>query len=225
MASVKMLLLVAAVKGWHLHQMDVTNAFLNGDLSEEVYMVLPPGLDSSGKYKGKVCKLRKSLYGLKQSSRKWYVKLTETLIKHGLKQSPCDYSIFTSTVLNELGVLIVYVDDIVLWSIRLEAIKDVKNMLHADFRMKDLGELSYFLGLEVTRGKQVIIVSQRKYCLDVLPESSFESCKPAPTPIFNKEVLSSSGGELLTDISEYMHLVGQLQYLTTTRPDITFAVQ
>ncbi|CAL1413264.1 unnamed protein product [Linum trigynum] len=225
LSSVKTLLAVAALQNWHLHQMDVSNAFLNGDLTEEVYMEIPDGLDLGTDYKGKVCHLKKSLYGLKQASRQWYTKLTESLLKHGFKQSSSDYSIFTAEIFGALVVLIVYVDDILIGSVNLDSITETKRILQGEFKMKDLGELKYFLGLEVTRGVKGITVSQRKYCLELLTESGFENCKPASTPIYVKEVLSATGGIPLADVASYKHYVGQLQYLTTIRPDIAFAVQ
>ncbi|CAL1398408.1 unnamed protein product [Linum trigynum] len=223
--SVKMLLAVAYVQKWHLHQMDVNNAFLNGELEEVVYMELPPGLRDLPEYKGKVCRLKKSIYGLKQASRMWYAKLTESLISNGFKQSLADYSIFLSTVQGHLVVLIVYVDDIVVGSASLEAVKEVKKMLMSLFKMKDLGELQYFFGLEVSRTDKGIHVCQRKYCIELLKEAGFDECKPAKTPSSVKQVLSASDGEPYLDIPLFKHLLGQLQYLNSTRPDITFAVQ
>ncbi|CAL1400034.1 unnamed protein product [Linum trigynum] len=225
LTSVKMLLAVASVNSWHLHQMDVNNAFLNGELEEDVYMELPEGLRNKPEYKGKVCKLKKSLYGLKQASRMWYAKLTDSLLANGFRQSKSDYSIFLTDIRGHLVVLIVYVGDIVVGSEDLDAVKTVKNMLKSLFKMKDLGELQYFLGLEVNRTTDGIHVSQRKYCTELLKEAGFDECKPAKTPSSVKQVLSAADGDPFLDISKYKHLLGQLQYLTSTRPDISFAVQ
>ncbi|CAL1408028.1 unnamed protein product [Linum trigynum] len=223
--SVKMLLVVASTQNWHLHQMDVNNAFLNGDLDEDVYMELPEGLRDKPEYKGKVCKLKKSLYGLKQASRMWYAKLTESLLGNGFTQSKSDYSIFLTKVDGVLVVVIVYVDDIVIWSASLEAVNTVKQMLKSLFKMKDLDNMQYFLGLEVNRSEAGIHVSQRKYCLELLKEAGFDECKAAKTLSSIKQVLSASDGDPYLDVSNYKHLLGQLQYLNSTRPDITFAVQ
>ncbi|CAL1400299.1 unnamed protein product [Linum trigynum] len=223
--SVKMLLAVASVQKWHLHQMDVNNAFQNGELDEVVYMELPPGLRDLPEYKGKVCRLKKFLYGLKQASRMWYAKLTESLLSNGFKQSLADYSIFLSTVQGHLVVLIVYVDDIVVGSASLDAVKEVKRMLMSLFKMKDLGELQYFLRLEVSRTDKGIHVCQQKYCIELLKKAGFDECKPAKTPSSVKQVLSASDGEPYLDIPLFKHLLGKLQYLNSTRPDITFAMQ
>ncbi|CAL1381785.1 unnamed protein product [Linum trigynum] len=218
---VKLLLAIAAAKNWHLHQMDVSNAFLNGDLEEEIYMELPPGLRELSHLQGKVCRLKKSLYGLKQASRQWYLKLTEFLTKLGFQQSYEDYSVFkTSTV-----VLVIYVDDIIVAGPNLEDIQSVKTQLQKGFKVKDLGNLKYFLGLEIARTQAGISLCQRKFCLEMLENADFLECKPAKTPISMKATLSAEDGTLLDDGSNYRHLLGQLQYLTSTRPDICFPVQ
>ncbi|CAL1388981.1 unnamed protein product [Linum trigynum] len=220
-----MLLAIASIQNWHLHQMDVSNAFLNGDLEEVVYMELPEGLREKPEYKGKVCKLKKSLYGLKQASRMWYAKLTESLLAKGFKQSKSDYSIFLTEITGNLVVVIVYVDDILVGSPSLEAVNSVKKLLGSLFKMKDLGEMKYFLGLEINRTAAGIHVSQRKYCIELLKEAGFDECKPAKTPSSVKQVLSAADGESYLNIQNFKHLLGQLQYLNSTRPDITFAVQ
>ncbi|CAN1266422.1 Retrovirus-related Pol polyprotein from transposon TNT 1-94 [Linum perenne] len=224
--SVKTLLAVAAVKDWHLHQMDVSNAFLHGDLDEEVYMEMPPGLQDVGNGNKKpVCKLVKSLYGLKQASRQWFVKLSSALKSEGFKQSAADHSVFIYSTMADMVVLLVYVDDIILAGSSLQLIEEIKGKLHLHFKIKDLGKLKYFLGLEVARSSSGIVMTQRKYCLELISESGFDNVKPSKTPVEYKTRLTADEGVPLEDITEYRQLVGRLHYLTITRPDISYGVQ
>ncbi|CAN1165361.1 Retrovirus-related Pol polyprotein from transposon TNT 1-94 [Linum perenne] len=222
--SVKALLAVAAVKNWHLHQMDVSNAFLHGDLDEEVYMDLPQGLEVQRKGK-MVCKLVKSLYGLKQASRMWFIKLTTALKNEGFKQSASDHSVFIYTVNDSILILLVYVDDIILASNDLKLVEDVKQRLKSHFKVKDLGQLRYFLGLEIARNETGISMCQRKYCLEMIEDTGLLHKKASKTPSDYKLKLRVDEGEPLEDGSVYRQLVGRLHYITITRPDISYAVQ
>ncbi|KAK2454457.1 putative mitochondrial protein [Trifolium repens] len=223
LTTVRTLLAVAAVKNWHLHQLDVNNAFLHRDLHEDVYMKIPDGVPCDKPCL--VCKLEKSLYGLKQASRKWYEKLTALLINEGYTQSTSDYSLFTYTKNNTFTVLLVYVDDIILAGDSMAEFDRIKAVLDVAFKIKNLGQLKYLLGLEVSHSKQGIAVSQRKYCLDMLKDSGFLGSKPASTPLDTSIKLHSTAGSPYSDISSYRRLVGRLLYLNTTRPDIAFATQ
>jgi hypothetical protein len=223
LTTVRLLLAVSSIKGWFLHQLDVNNAFLHGDLQEDVYMVVPEGVTSPKP--NQVCKLLKSLYGLKQASRKWYEKLTSLLIQEGYKQSSSDYSLFTLQTNADFTALLVYVDDIILAGTSLSEFARIKNILDSQFKIKDLGSLKYFLGLEVAQSKEGITISQRKYCLDLLTDSGLLGSKPAATPLDPAVKLHNDGGKPYEDISSYRRLIGRLLYLTNTRPDISFAVQ
>jgi hypothetical protein len=166
MTTVRTLLAIDAAKGWFLHQLDVNIAFLHGDLDEEVYMELPPGFKTKGE--SKVCWLTKSLYGLKQASRNWFSKFSNFLLDLGFLQSKADYSLFTWTQGSSFIVLLVYVDDIAIACNDLVAVKSLISTLNDRFRLKDLGTLKYFLGLEIARSTKGIFVSQRKYLLGIL---------------------------------------------------------
>ena len=222
MVSVKCLLAMAAVKGWYLGQLDVNNAFLHEDFSEEVYMALPPGFHSQGE---QVYRLNKSLYSLKQASRQWFAKFSSTLIQNlGSVQSKADYSLFTRQTGQSFLILLVYMDDVLLTSNNKAEVDEFKVLLNQKFKLKDLGDLRYFLGLEVARSDQGIVLCQRKYTLEVLSDVRFLRCKPAKIPMEQNVKLSKYEGEELKDPGMYRRMIGRLLYLTITRPDITYAV-
>jgi hypothetical protein len=223
LTTVRMLLVVAAIKGWHIHQLDVNNTFLHGELQENVYMTIPDGVQCSKP--NQVCKLLKSLYGLKQASRKWYEKLTSLLVREGYTQSTSDYSLFTLNHTNDFTALLIYVDDIILTGTSLNEIDRIRTILDDNFKIKDLGIVKYFLGLEVAHSKAGISLSQRKYCLDLLHDSGLLGSKPASTPLDPSIKLHNDDGKPYEDISQYRRLVGKLLYLTNTRPDIAYATQ
>ena len=220
--TVRTILAVAAALDWHLVQLDVNNAFLHGDLYKEVYMLPPPGCGSKGE-PDLVCKLTKSLYGLKQANRQWFSKLSTTIINHGFTQSS-DYSMFTRVHNDVIIVILVYVDDILVASNNLEAISKFKQFLHDQFKLKDLGPLKYSLGLKVARSSTGISVCQRKYVLELLAEVGQLAAKPIKSPMEQHTKLPNYHGDLLIDPSQYRRLVGKLLYLTLTRSDIAYSV-
>ncbi|KAA0025328.1 cysteine-rich RLK RECEPTOR-like protein kinase [Cucumis melo var. makuwa] len=171
--TVRVLLSVAVNKELPLYQLDVKNAFLNGDLVEEVYMSPPPGFEAQ---------------------------------------------------FGKIAILIVHVDDIVLTGDDQTEISQLKKRMGDEFEIKDLGNLKYFLGMEVARSKEGISVSQRKYTLDLLTEIGMLGCRPADTPIEFNCKLGNSDDQVPVDKEQYQRLVGKLIYLSHTRPDISFAV-
>ena len=185
-------------------------------------MQLPQGFHNKGA--NIVCKLNKSLYGLKQASRQWYSKFSNTLLKYGFKQSRADYSLFTKRFNNSFMALLVYVDDILIASNDIQAIDKLKVSLDQEFKLKDLGVLKYFLGLEVARSYKGISICQRKYALEVLKEASMTACKPNKVPMEQNLKLSKFLGKLLSDPRMCRRLVGRSLYLTITRLDIGYAV-
>ena len=218
---VKSLLAITTVQGWFLCQLDVNNAFLYGDLKEEVYMDLPPGFHSKG---GLVCKLVKSLYSLKQASRQWFAKFSTALLMLDFTQSRADYFLFTKKTSTSFIALLVYVDDILLASDNKQAVDELKVLLDQQFKLKYFCDLKFFLGLEVVRAASGISLCQRKYILDLLKEAGIMGCKLAKTLMDPNAKLSKYEGKTLQDPSSYRRLIGRLLYLTITRPDITFAV-
>ncbi|GLT39324.1 hypothetical protein SLA2020_135220 [Shorea laevis] len=222
LVTVRVLLAIASMNRWELHQLDVNNAFLQGDLNEEVYMKIPQGFNC--KDRGKVCRLRKSLYGLKQASRNWFAKFTKSLKDAGFVQSYADYSLFTFTNNQKFIAVLIYVDDIIITGNDPGGISTLKVYLHTKFSIKDLGPLKYFLGIEVTQTPNGIVLSQRKYALDILTEAGMIGARPSAFPMEQHHHLNSESGEPLPDPSQYRRLVGRLLYLTITRPDICYSV-
>jgi len=203
-----------------MFQLDVNNAFLHGDLDEDIYMKPPPGLTVSSP--NMVCKLQKSLYGLKQASRQWYAKLSDTLKLLGFQHSKNDYSLFYK--LKDSNIVLLAVDDIVVTGNDLEEIKILKTFLDDKFKIKDLGELHYFLGMEIIKVPDGMIMTQRKYAMDMIKEFECDKltatvCPMAPLP------KGSFTQDNLADATHYRTLVGKLNYLSNTRSDIAFSVQ
>lgn len=173
---------------------------------------------------GMVCKLHKSLYGLRQASRQWFLKFSTELKSLGFQQATSDYSLFSRGKGTSLVILLVYVDDIIVAGPNLEMINQVRTLLQQSFKLKVIGDLKYFLGLEIARASSGIFLSQRKYTLQLLSDTGFMGAKPQSLPLDLNIKLTDTEGTLLPDSSMYRRLIGRLLYLTISRPDITFAV-
>ncbi|PKI77175.1 hypothetical protein CRG98_002457 [Punica granatum] len=212
----------AVAKGWIIHQMDVHNAFLHGDLVKEVYMALPPSFSTSKSIN--VCRLRKSLYGLCQASRNWFSKFTYALRHYGFTQSGADHSLFTFNKVNTFLGVLVYVDDLIIVSNSSSHCDSFKGYLDTCFRIKDLGPVKYFLGIEVTRLNSSLFLIQRKYVLDILTKCGMLGSRPSLFPIKQRHRLSTSSSDLLSDPRKYRRLIGRLIYLTITWPEISYSL-
>jgi len=200
------LLSLAANQDWPLHQLDIKNAFLNGDLEEEVYMEIPPRLETSSNV-NRVYRLKKSLYGLKQSPRAWFDRFTKTVAQYGYSQCQADLTLFVKTSPEkEIAILIVYVDDIILTRDYEEELVRLKKLLAKEFEIKDLRYLKYFLGMEVARSRKGIYVSQRKYVLDLLKETGMLGCKPADTPMDSTKKIRAENDSIPVDRGRYQRL-------------------
>ena len=224
-ATVRLVLSIAVSNNWYLHQLDVQNAFLHGVLEEEVYMKQPPGYEVKDKH-NYVCRLDKALYGLKQAPRAWYSRLSEKLQRLGFRPSRADTSLFFYRKGKITIFMLVYVDDIIVASSSQDAIKALLEDLRRDFSLKDLGDLHYFLGIEVKKVKDGIVLTQEKYVSDVLKRAGMMNCKVSNMPLSTSEKLSKEEGEPLSaeESTNYRSVVGALQYLTLTRPDISFPI-
>lgn len=224
--SVRSVIALASKNGLKLHQMDITTAFLNGDLEEEVYMKQPEGFLADGQ-EHLVCQLKKSIYGLKQSPRCWNQVLDAQLKLMGFKQSTSDPCIYTSkTKLDGLFILAVYVDDILLAGKSQQKLAQVKANLGKRFQLKDMGELHYFLGVSVQQRSHEIWIGQPTYTQAVIKKFGMEHCKPANTPVTpGTKLLKGTQQSKIVDATLYQSAVGSLLHLSGwTRPDIAFAV-
>ncbi|KAI3507425.1 hypothetical protein L1887_22411 [Cichorium endivia] len=222
LVTIRTLITIAVKRNWLLHQLDVNNAFLHGDLKEEVYMKVPQGFSNEGN--ATVCRLRKSLYGLKQASRTWYQKFTVSLLEIGFKQSHADHSLFTYKEKDKFVAILIYVDDVVITGNHEDMIKRTKDHLNVNFSIKDLGPLKYFLGIEVARTEDGMVLSQHKYSMDILSDCGQLGCRPSAFPMEQNLKLGQCHENHKADASLYRRLIGRLLYLQATRPDITYAV-
>jgi len=200
------LLTIAAVCNWPLHQMDVHNAFLHGDLHEEVYMLPPLGYQRQGEHT--VCRLHKSIYSLKQASRSWFCKFSSAIQHIGFFQSKVDYSMFTQTQGKSFTVILLYVDDMIITGNNDAAIRDLKHFLNTRFKIKDLDLLKYFLGVEIARSKSGISFFQRKYTLDILEDAGLLGAKLEKIPMDANVALMPTGSDPLKDPTRYRRLIG-----------------
>lgn len=187
--TVRTVLTLAISQHWHIKQLDVNNAFLNGILEEEVYMQQPPGFESSDK--ALVCKLHKTIYGLKQAPRAWFERLASTLVKLGFSTSKCDPSLFTLSSSGHRVIILVYVDDIIITGDNLSLIENLTSKLNDEFALKQLGNLEYFLGIEVQRLHDgSLLLSQTKYICDLLTKANMKDAKGINTPMVSSLKLS-----------------------------------
>nr|KAJ0204246.1 hypothetical protein LSAT_V11C500273960 [Lactuca sativa] len=221
--TIRTVLSIALSNNWPLRQLDVNNAFLHGTLHEEVFMTQPPGY-TDPQYPTHICKLKKSIYGLKQAPRAWYIELTTFLIRFGFKKSLADLSLFIYQDKSITFYFMVYVDDIVLTDNHSHFLDHFITSLSAKFSLKDLGALHHFLGVEVIPTPTGLFLSQHRHIQDILTQFHMEGAKEVSTPLSATEPLSITDQSPTVDATLYRKLVGSLQYLAFTRPDISFAI-
>ncbi|XP_060176220.1 uncharacterized mitochondrial protein AtMg00810-like [Lycium barbarum] len=172
-----------------------------------------------------VCFLKKSLYGLKQDPRAWFQRFADYVSIIGFSHSRSDHFLFIYCRGSDIAYILLYVDDIILTASSDALRKSIMSLLSAEFAMKDLSPLSYFLGIVVTRTSHGMFLSQKNYAADIIERAGITACKPSQTPVDTKAKLGATAGPPCDDPTQYRKLVGALQYLTFTRPDISYAVQ
>lgn len=214
---------LAVTRGWKIQQVDINNAFLNGSLKETVYIDQPEGFHSASQ-PHHVCKLVKALYGLKLAPKAWYDTLKGFLISSGFTHSLADHCLFHKAVNGKLLVLLVYVDDILITGDDPLMVQQLITALNSSFSLKHLGENNYFLGLEAHVTNQCISLTQSKYARELIAKAHLQNCKPSPTPLCPSHKLSCNDSSSFDNPSLYRSIIGGLQYLTLTRPDLSFSV-
>ena len=224
MASFKVLLALSGTFKLKLEHLDVKTAFLQGDLEETIYMKQPRYFEKAGE-EHKVCQLKKSLYGLKQSPRCWNKKLHQTLQSCGLQRTNADHCMYVLRRGGDVAILVIWVDDMVLGCNSETLSKEIKEKLAKDLQITDLGPLSYFLGMHVQQHNEGLTLSQHKYAKEILEAFRMSDCKPVATPMdVGCHLLKRKEDEPKCEQDVYRKAVGSLQYLCNTRPDICQAV-
>lgn len=224
-SSLRLLLALAVEKKLNVDQMDVKTAFLNGDLSETVYMKQPEGFEEKGK-EDYLCLLKRSLYGLKQAPRAWNQKLNNELLQLGFQRSKNEPCVYTRSKDNKVIILAIYVDDMLIFWNDAKEMQRVKQDLMSKFEMKDLGKAELILGMRIMQDDTGIKLSQEKYVDKILRNFGMTDCKAASTPTATGQTLTKPGSEHIPDPRiPYQNLIGSLMYLSVcTRPDIAYAV-
>ncbi|CAI7801645.1 unnamed protein product [Closterium sp. NIES-53] len=223
--TLRVMLGTAANRGWRIKQMDITTAFLNGIILEELYMLQPEGLDDGS---GRVCRLKKAIYGLKQAPRAWYHKLEETLLAGGFKKSECVHSLFLLQEKEQFLMLLVYVDDILLFSEPSTMIERVEEMLEMQFKCSKMGDVKYCLGMHVERDldKGVLRLHQKKCCEGLAEKYGLQDGGKPATPLPSGFTVEPGADEEVVGESDrklFHSMVGALNYAANhTRPDIVF---
>ncbi|GKB60718.1 retrovirus-related pol polyprotein from transposon TNT 1-94 [Tanacetum coccineum] len=221
--SIRILLAYACALDFKLFQMDVKSAFLNGFINEKAYMAQPMGFINFEK-PDHVYKLKKALYGLKQAPKAWYDKLKDFLIKHEYKMGMVDNTYFTKKKSSNLIIVQIYVDDIIFGLTCQDMCDDFAKIMHDEFEISMMGELNFFLGLQIKQMEDGIFFNQSKYIKEMLKKFSLEDSKPIKTPMSSDAKLMKDKECELVDSTKYRGMIGSLLYLTASRPDIMFSV-
>ncbi|GKA11943.1 putative ribonuclease H-like domain-containing protein [Tanacetum coccineum] len=221
--AIRIFLAFASFMGFIVYQMDVKSAFLYGTIEEEVYVSQPPGFVDP-KFPNKVYKVQKALYGLHQAPRAWYATLSTFLLKSGYRRGTIDKTLFIKKDKKDIMLVQVYVDDIIFGSTKKSWCDEFKALMKSIFQMSSMGELTFFLGLQVKQKEDGIFLSQDKYVAEILKKFDFKNVKTASTPIETQKPLVKDKEAADVDVHLYRSMIGSLMYLTASRPDIMFAV-
>jgi hypothetical protein len=221
--AIRILLAFSVAKEFRLYQMDVKSAFLNGFLEEEVYVRQPPRFESV-EFPHRVYKLRKALYGLKKAPRAWYGRLRGFLFSKGFEMGKVDKTLFLLRQGDDIIIVQVYVDDIVFGGSSHSLVARFAENMSKEFEISMMGELQFFLRLQIKQVKEGTFVHQAKYTKNIIKKFKMDDSKPLSTPMSTTTTLDADeDGEPMVQ-KEYQSMIGSLLYLTATRPDIQFSV-
>ncbi|GJZ24209.1 putative ribonuclease H-like domain-containing protein [Tanacetum coccineum] len=221
--AIRIFLDYASYMGFMVYQMDVKSAFLYGQIEEEVYVCQPPGFEDPD-HPNKVYKVVKALYGLHQAPRAWYDTLANYLLCNGFERGKIDQTLFIKRHKGHILLVQIYVDDIIFGSTKKELCDEFEKLMKDKFQMSSMGELTFFLGLQVQQKKKGIFISQDKYVHEILRKFNYSDVKSASTPTDLEKPLVQDGDADDVDEHLYRSMIGSLMYLTASRPDIMFAV-
>ncbi|GJR55469.1 putative ribonuclease H-like domain-containing protein [Tanacetum coccineum] len=221
--AIRIFLAYASYMGFTVYQMDVKSAFLYGQIEEEVYVCQPPGFEDPD-HPDKVYKVVKALYGLHQAPRAWYDTLATYLLSNGFQRGKIDQTLFIKSHQGHILLVQIYVDDIIFGSTKKELCEEFEKLMKDKFQMSSMGELTFFLGLQVQQKKKGIFISQDKYVHEILKKFNYTDVKSASTPTDLERPLVKDADANDVDEHLYRSMIGSLMYLTASRPDIMFAV-
>ncbi|GJY05483.1 retrovirus-related pol polyprotein from transposon TNT 1-94 [Tanacetum coccineum] len=217
--AVRIFIAYAAHKSFPIYQMDVKTAFLNGPLKEEVYVAQPEGFVDP-EHPEKVYLLRKALYGLKQAPRAWYDELSNFLMSKGFTKGTIDPTLFKIKYGEDILLVQIYVDDIIFGSTNPKYSKRFEKLMHSRFEMSLMGEMKFFLGLQIHQSPKGIFINQAKYALEILKKHNMDNCHSIGTPLATKPKLDVDLSGEPVDQSDYRSKIGSLMYLESCRPDL-----
>ena len=221
-ATIRTVITIALSKSWPIHQLDVQNAFLHGDLNETVYMHHPLGF-CDFHHPDYVCRLKKSLYGLKQALKARYQRFADYVSTIGFQHSTLDHSLFIYRQQSNMAYILLYVDDIILITSTHALRKSIMSLLASEFAMKDLGPLSYFLGIVVSRHPGGLFLSQSTYASEIIERAGMTSCNRLP----HLSIPSRNLAPLLAHLMRILLYIAVLQepYSTSHSLDLTSPMQ
>ncbi|GJY06934.1 retrovirus-related pol polyprotein from transposon TNT 1-94 [Tanacetum coccineum] len=221
--AIRIFIANAATKNMIIYQMDVKTAFLNGDLQEEVFVSQPEGFEDQDN-PTHVYRLKKALYGLKQAPRAWYDTLSKFLLANNFFKGAVDPTLFTRKSGKHILLVQIYVDDIIFASTDHNACHIFSKEMSSKFQMSMMGQMSFFLGLQVSQSPGGIFINQAKYALETLKKYGMDLSDPVDTPMVDRLKLDEDLMGIPVDQTRFRGMVGSLMYLTASRPDLVFAV-